>query len=80
MSIKNCPKKLVSEEILPSSVLDENAQALEFYRQYKEISDITEKIDIAMGRKQVYRYTSGPTKTSEINHHAIPPTTSSYKV
>ena len=44
----------VSEKTLSKSMLDENTKALEFYKKYKEISDITEKIDIAMGRKKTY--------------------------
>ncbi len=73
-------KKMLSEQIMPKTVLDENAKALEFYRTYKEISGISEKIDIAMGRKQVYKYSSNSTQNCEINHHAIPPTTKSYKI
>ena len=79
MTDKKRPK-LLSERILPLSALEENAKTLEFYKQYREIVDITEKIDIAMGRKQVYKYTSGSTKNTEINYHAIPPTTASYKI
>ena len=84
MSNKKQPKKSVSEEILPSSVLelapDEIAAALEFYRQYREIADIIEQIDIAMGRKQIYKYTCASTEDIEIDRHAIPPTTESYKI
>ena len=72
--------KLVSEKILPKTTLDENAKALDFYRTYKKISDISEKIDIAMGRKQIYKYSSSSTQNCEINHHAIPSTTKSYKI
>ena len=73
-------KKLLSEQVMPKIVLDENAKALEFYRTYKEISGISEKIDIAMGRKQTYKYSTGSTKNCEINHHAIISTTKSYKI
>ena len=83
MSIKN-RSKLVSEEILSSSVLSENTRALDLYKGtqdiLKEIADIMEKIDIAMGRKQIYICTSGSTENCEINPYAIPPTTSSYEV
>ena len=72
--------KLSVEEVLPKSVLNENAKALEFYKTYKEISDIAEKIDIAMGRKKVYKYSSGSTQNFEIDTNAIPPTVQSYKV
>ena len=72
--------KIVSEELLSESVLDENTRALEFYKKYKEIASITEKIDIAMGRKKIYKYSSGSTQNFEIDTHAIPPTVQSYKV
>ena len=72
--------KLTTEEVLPKSVLNENAKALEFYKKYKEISDITEKIDIAMGRKKIYKYSSGLTQNFEMDAHALPPTVQSYKV
>ncbi len=72
--------KLTTEEILPESVLNENAKALEFYKTYKEISDIAEKIDIAMGRKKIYKYSSGSTKNFEIDTDALPPSIQSYKV
>ena len=73
-------KKLVSEKILPKKTLDENAKALNFYREYKEIADISEKIDIAMGRKHKHQYSSSSTENCEIYHYAIPPTTKSYKI
>ena len=72
--------KLLSEKVMPQSVLNENAKAVEFYKKYKKIADISEKIDIAMGRKQIYKYSFGSTQNCEINHHAIPPTTKSYKI
>jgi len=78
MSSQKKPK-LLYEKILPGKVLNENAEALEFYRTYKEIADVSEKIDIAMGRKQTYKYSSGSTQNCEINHHAITSTTKSYK-
>ena len=72
--------ELVSEELLSKSVSGENTKALEFYKKYKEIASITEKIDIAMGRKKIYKYSSGSTQNFEIDTHAIPPTVQSYKV
>ena len=80
--------KLITEEILPQSGLnetakaglDETAKALEFYKTFKEISDITEKIDIALGRKKIYTYSSGSTKNFEIDTDALPPPIQSYTV
>ena len=66
--------------VVPKPVLDGNAEVMKFYKQYKRISDITEKIDIAMGRKKIYKYSFGSTKNFKIDPHAIPPTIQSYKV
>ena len=72
--------KWVSEEVFPQSARSETVKtALEFYRKYKEIADITEKIDIAMGRKKIYKYSSGSTKNFKIEPYEIPSTTQSYK-
>ena len=65
-------KKLISEQVMPKQVVDENTEALEFYRKYKEIIDGIERIDIAMGRKQIYKYISRSTENCKINDHAIP--------
>ena len=54
--------KLVVEEVLPKSVLGQNTEALELYKEtdglLKETADILEQMDIAMGGKKVYRYIS----------------------
>ena len=72
--------KWVSEEVFPQSALSETVKkALDFYRKYKEIADITKKIDIAMGRKKVYKYSSGLTQNFKIDPHDIPSTTQLYK-
>ena len=71
--------KLVSEEVFPAST-ETIKEALNFYRQYKKIAEITEKIDIAMGRKKVYKLSSGSTKNFKVVPHAVPSTTQSYKV
>ena len=72
--------KLTTEKVLPKSVVEENAKALEFYKTYKAISDIAEKIDIAMGRKKIYQYGYGSTKDFKIDTHELPSTVQSYKV
>ena len=73
-------KKLLSEKILPKKALNENAKALDFCRTYKEIADFSEKIDIAMGRKQTYKCSYSSTQNCKINYHAIASTTKSYKI
>ena len=81
MSSQTLLKKWVSEEVFPQSARSETVKtALDFYRKYKEIADITEKIDIAMGRKKVYKYSSGSTQHFKIDPHDIPSTTQSYKI
>ncbi len=72
--------KLASKQIIQKPCLRESAKALDFYRTYKEIADVSEKIDMAMGKKQTYKYSSGSTQNCEINRHTIPPTTKSYKL
>ena len=76
--------KLITEEILPKSILEQNREALELYKEtdglLKETTDVLEKIDIAMGRKKTYTYSSNSTKNCEINHYGISLTTESYKI
>ena len=67
---QNKAKKLLSEEILPQPVLDENIKILDWYRQYqetadifKETVDILEQVDIALGRKKLYKQKSAVTTT-----------------
>ena len=85
---QNKAKKLVSEEILPQPVLDENIKILDWYRQYqetadifKETVDILEQVDIALGRKKLYKQKSAVTTTFKLKPHDIPAlTTQSYKI
>lgn len=72
--------KLTAEKVFPKSVLSENAKALEFYKTYKKIADITEKIDIAMGRKKIYKTSRVSTSDYKIKQHDIFLTTESYQV
>ena len=76
--------KLISEIIMPQSVLNKNTEALDLYKTtdgiLKETIDILEKTAIALGRQKRYEYSFGSTQNCEINHHAVPTTTSSYKI
>ncbi len=76
--------KLSTEQVLPNSVLDQNAEALELYKEtadiLKETTDVLEQMAIALGKKRTYIYRSNSTKNCEINHHAISLTTESYKI
>ncbi len=77
-------KSLISEKILPSSVLDKNTETLSLYKEtddiLKEVDDILEKISIALGKKSQYEYRFCSTQNCRINYHAIPSTTASYKI
>lgn len=63
--------KLKTEEVLPESVLEQNTEALELYKEtddlLKETVDVLEQTDIALGRKKIYTYSSNSTKNCEIN-------------
>lgn len=77
-------KKLISEKIMPQSVLNKNTETLQIYKKtdaiLKETMDILEKTAVALGRKKKYEYSFGLTQNCKIDHHAIPPTTASYKI
>ena len=76
--------KLSTEKVLPESILEQNIEALELYKDtdglLKETADILEQTAIALGRKKVYTYSSNSTKNCEINHYGISLTTESYKI
>ena len=75
--------KLTTEEVLPKSILEQNREAVELYKEtdglLKETTDVLEQTDIALGRKRIYTYSSNSTKNCEINHYGISLTTESYK-
>jgi len=76
--------KLSTEEVLPTPILKQNAEALELYKEtddlLKETTDVLEQTAIALGRKKIYTYSSNSTKNCEINHYGISLTTESYKI
>ena len=82
--MKKKKSKLVTEKVLPRTVLEQNAESLELYKKtdsvLRETADILEQIDIALGRKKVYTYSSSSTKNCRINYDAISLTTESYQV
>ena len=79
MNMEKRKSNLAAEEVLPKSVLDRNAEALDLYKEtnsfLKETSDILEQMDIALGRKKACKYISNSTKNCEINYNAISLTT-----
>ena len=85
---QNKAKKLITEEILSQPVLDENTKILDWYRQYQETADIfketvdmLEQVDIALGRKKLYKQNYAGTETFKLKPHDIPLlTTQSYKI
>jgi len=84
MATKKKQSKLSTEEVLPKSILEQNMEALELYKEtdglLKETTDVLEQTAIALGRKKIYTYSSNSTKNCEINHHGISLTTESYKI
>lgn len=57
-------------------VLSKNSKALEFYGNYKEISDFIEQIDIVLGKKPTFQTGTGSTLNLKVNHFNLFSTTS----
>ena len=76
--------KLVTEQVLSKSTLDQNAEALELYKEtsnlLKETTDILDQTAIALGKKKTYTYSANSTKNCEINHYGISLSKQSYKI
>ena len=72
-------KKQSSQKIIlkvaSKKVLKQNAEALKSYGYYKEASDLLDRVDIALGRKQAFKVTTGSTLNFEINHYGVSSTT-----
>lgn len=75
--------KLSIQKVLPKSILEQNMEALELYKEtdglLKETTDILEQTAIALGRKKIYTYSSNSTKNCDINHYGISLTTKNYQ-
>jgi len=82
--MKKRKSKLTSEKTLPKSILDQNTEALELYKEadslLKETADILEQTDIALGRKKTYKTSRVSTLDYKIKQHDIFLTTESYQV
>ncbi len=61
--------------MVSKEVLDQNAEALEFFGSYQKTSDLIERVDIAMGRKPTFKVDTGSTLNFEIHQHGISSTT-----
>ena len=68
------PSKLISK-MVSKKVLKQNAKALEFYDSYKEISDLLDRTNVAMGRKPTFKAETGSTLHFEVNQHGVASTT-----
>lgn len=72
--MKNTKSKLISK-VASKKVLEQNAEALKSYSYYKKTSDLLDRVDIALGRKQAFKVTTGSTLNFEINHYGVSSTT-----
>jgi hypothetical protein len=71
---KKSSEKSISK-VASKKVLDKNAQALKFYSDYRKAFDLIERVDVALGRKPIFKADTGSTLNFEINQHGIASTT-----
>jgi len=71
---KNTSEKLISR-VASKQVVDRNAKALKFYGDYKETSDLIERVEIALGKKPAFKAETGSTLNFKVNQHGITSTT-----
>lgn len=71
---KKTPQKLITK-VASKKVLRQNAEALKSYGYYKKTSDLLDRVDIALGRKQTFKVTTGSTLNFKINHYGVSSTT-----
>ena len=71
---KKSSQKLLSK-IASKKVLKQNTEALKSYDYYKKTSDLLDRVDIALGRKQAFKVTTGSTLNFKINHYGVSSTT-----
>lgn len=71
---KKTPQKLISK-VASKKVLEQNAEALKSYGDYKKTADLLDRADIALGRKPAFKAATGSTLHFEINQYGIASTT-----
>ena len=79
LSYKHCmakkPSKKLISKVASKKALRKNARALKSYRSYKKTSGILERVDVALGRKPVFKADTGSTLNFTITQHGIASTT-----
>lgn len=71
---KQSTQKMISK-IASKNILEKNKEALESYGFYKEISDLLDRADIALGKKPAFKVANDSTINFEINQHGVASTT-----
>lgn len=74
MCMKNTKSKLISK-VASKKVLKQNAGAFKSYGYYKKTSDLLDRVDIALGKKQTFKIITGSTLNFEINNYGVSSTT-----
>lgn len=72
--MKSTQSEVISK-VASKKVLRQNAEAFKSYDYYKKTSDLLDRVDIALGRKQAFKVTTGSTLNFEINHYGASSTT-----
>lgn len=58
-------------KVVSKKALAKNAKALESYSHYKRVSNIVERVDIALGRKTTFKEKLESTLNCEINNYGV---------
>lgn len=67
---KNKPTGL-TEKILSKEVLDKNKSAFDFLEKYNKTINIIERTSLVLGKKVLYKSTSGTSINGNINRNSI---------
>ena len=67
-------QKLLSK-LASKKILKQNTEVLKSFEYYKELSDLLERADIALGKKTAFKVPTGSTLNFEINQYGIASTT-----
>ncbi len=73
MAQKSEPKLIT--RVAPKKVLEQNVEALKSYEHYKQMSDIIDRANIALGRKPAFVAGTGSTLNFEVDRYGVASTT-----
>lgn len=71
---KRTLQRLINK-VASKKVLKQNEDAVRSYDCYKETTDLIDRVDIALGRKPVFKTAIGSTLNFEINLYGVASTT-----